>query len=74
VALPQDFGPVIPEIRCVLQYENEIRPILNILSGPDCKTPLTSFLLNPNSSENMHFVGFEQPHFPETHLRINAMR
>jgi hypothetical protein len=65
VALPQDFGPVIPEIRCVLQYENEIRPILNILSGPDCKTPLTSFLLNPNSSENMHFVGFEQPHFPE---------
>ncbi len=65
IALSQDFGPVIPEIRCLLQYENELRPILDILSGPDSKTPMTSFLLNPNPAENLHFVGFEQPHFPD---------
>ena len=65
VALPHDFGPAIPEIRCLLQYENELRPILDILSGPDCKTPLTSFLLKQNQAENLHFVGFEQPSFPE---------
>ncbi len=65
VALPHDFGQAIPEIRCLLQYEKELRPILDILSGPDCKTPLTSFLLKRNQAENLHFVGFEQPSFPE---------
>jgi hypothetical protein len=64
IALPHDFGPFIPEIRCLPNYEAELRPILDILSRPDCNTPLTSFLLKPNPAENSHFVGFEQPHFP----------
>jgi hypothetical protein len=59
VALPQDFGESLPETRCSWNYEDEQKPIVDMLRKVDTKSPIPPLLFNPADSKNHHIVGFE---------------
>jgi hypothetical protein len=63
IALPHDFGPVLPESQCEWDVEPHFAPIIDLLSQP---SPLGTLLLNPQDSENHHAVSFEAQMVPDT--------
>jgi hypothetical protein len=63
VALPIDFGPDLPEIKCQWNIDEEYRPVLEILSTYNVQSDLASVLFEPNPSMNSHIVPIE-PRYP----------
>ena len=59
VALPQDFGPCLPETKCSWNYEDEHKPIIDLLKKLDVKSPIPQLLFNPSEKKNSHIVSFE---------------
>ena len=59
VALPQDFGLSLPETRCSWNYEDEHKPIINLLKQIDVKSPIPQILFDPADKRNSHIVSFE---------------
>jgi len=59
VALPQDFGPVLPEVFCSWNYEAEQRPVIDLLNKLDVKSPIPQLLFNPADRTNSHTVNVE---------------
>lgn len=59
VALQQDFGASLPETKCSWNYEDEHKPIIDLLQGIDIKSPIPQLLFNPADRKNDHIVSFE---------------
>lgn len=66
VALPQDFGPWLPETKCSWNYENEQRPIIDLLLKFSGSSPVPRFLFHPEESGNTHMVAFKPQVTPTT--------
>ncbi|RPI05202.1 MAG: hypothetical protein EHM64_07360 [Ignavibacteriae bacterium] len=66
VALPQDFGATLPETKCSWNYEDEHKPIIDLLQKVDVKSPIPHLLFNPADRINNHIVGFETHGVPGT--------
>jgi hypothetical protein len=61
VALPQDFGASLPETKCSWNYEDEHKPIIDLLQKVDVKSPIPQLLFDPADKRNSHIVSFETP-------------
>jgi len=63
IALPRNFGQVIPEVRCEWEIEPHLSPILDLLAAP---SPLGILLIHPEDASNHHAVAFEPTLLPDT--------
>lgn len=52
VALPMDFGAVLPEIKCRWNYDEHLLFITDLLAGVSPAHPVASLLLDPGRPEN----------------------
>ncbi|MGH2568892.1 MAG: AAA domain-containing protein, partial [Bacteroidota bacterium] len=52
VAVPVDFGPVIPEMKCRWSYDDWLNPIIRQLSSLDGRASLAQQLLSLNGTTN----------------------
>ena len=59
VALQQDFGATLPETKCSWNYEDEHKPIIDLLEKIDVKSPIPQLLFDPSDRKNSHIVSFE---------------
>ena len=59
VALPQDFGGSLPEAKCSWNYEDEHKPIIDLLQKINVKSPIPQLLFDPADKRNSHIVSFE---------------
>ena len=59
IALPQDFGASLPETKCSWNYEDEHKPIIELLKKLDVKSPIPQLLFDPSDKKNSHIVSFE---------------
>jgi hypothetical protein len=59
VALQQDFGTSLPETKCSWNYEDEHKPIIDLLEKIDVKSPIPQLLFDPSDRKNSHIVSFE---------------
>ncbi|HEX9615262.1 MAG TPA: AAA domain-containing protein [Bacteroidota bacterium] len=66
VALPIDFGPVIPETECTWNPEPFLKPVADSLSSMSAASVAASILLDPAAAENHHAVSFEPQILPNT--------
>lgn len=58
IALPLDFGPWLPETICTWNYEEEHKPIIELLRTINNTAPIPRLLFQPDDSSNKHVVGF----------------
>lgn len=56
VALPQDFGASLPETTCSWNYEDEHKPIIDLLHKHDPRSPIPHLLFEPADKRNSHIV------------------
>lgn len=66
VALPRNFGPVIPETDCRWEVAPFLSSIIDRLASLDPTLPIPAQLLNPASRDNHHAVGFDFQILPST--------
>jgi hypothetical protein len=66
VALLQDFGPWLPETKCSWNYENEQRPVIDLLRKFSGTSPIPRLLFHPEESGNTHMVGLRPQVTPAT--------
>jgi hypothetical protein len=59
VALPMDFGSVLPEIKCRWSYDEHLPRVIEALEGADGSHPIASLLFQPERSENVQPVGLD---------------
>jgi hypothetical protein len=52
VALPLDFGPVLPEINCNWSHEEHLKPSVDVLKEAKDGHPVASVLLQPDAEAN----------------------
>ena len=52
VALPMDFGAVLPEIKCRWSYDEYLPFVIDLLAGAAPSHPVASLLLDPGRPEN----------------------
>ena len=53
VALPMDFGRVLPEIKCRWNYDEHLPRVIETLAGADGSQAVASLLLQPERPENV---------------------
>jgi len=56
VALPMDFGTILPEIKCRWNYDEHLPRVIETLSGADVSHPIASLLFQPERPENVQTV------------------
>jgi hypothetical protein len=54
VALPMDFGSILPEIKCKWNYDDHLQHITDLLAAAGDAHPVSSLLLHPDRPENLH--------------------
>ncbi len=59
VALPMDFGPILPEIKCQWSYDDHLAHVIDVLAGANKLHPIASIVLQPDRPENAHPAGFD---------------
>jgi hypothetical protein len=59
IALQQDFGASLPETKCSWNFEDDYKPIIDLLQKIDGKSPIPQLLFNPTDRLNSHIVSFE---------------
>lgn len=59
VALPMDFGPILPEIKCKWSYSDCLPYVVDMIAGANPSHPVASLLFQPGRLENSHFLGFD---------------
>lgn len=62
VALPVDVGQVIPEVRCSWNFDEEMKPVIGLLSSIKDPPPIASMLFG--LEENLGVEGTVEPLFP----------
>jgi len=53
VALPMDFGAVLPEIKCRWNYDEHLARVIETLAGTDKSHTVASLLFQPDRPENL---------------------
>lgn len=66
VALPTDFGAILPEIQCSWNHEAYLKPVLDLLATHTESHPVAQCLFQPAQSANTHSAGFEPVFLPTT--------
>ena len=66
IALPTDFGAILPEVRCAWSYEDHIRPMLEMLPADQNQSFMASLLFNPADESNKSDASFEAQFVPQT--------
>lgn len=66
VALPMNFGAILPEIQCSWNYEEHLKPVLDLLAAYADAHPIASSLFQPAQAKNTHSAGFEPAFLPTT--------
>jgi len=59
IALQQDFGASLPETKCSWNFEDDYKPIIDLLQKIDGKSPIPQLLFDPADRKNSHIVSFE---------------
>ena len=59
IALPMDFGPILPEIKCKWSYDDHLPYVADLLTGVVSSHPVASVLFHPDASENTQTAGIE---------------
>jgi hypothetical protein len=59
VALPMDFGAVVPEIKCQWNYDDHLPPVIELLTGAVNTHPVAKLLLDPSQPDNALASGVE---------------
>lgn len=68
VAVPVNFGEVIPEIKCTWSYDDHLKPIITVLGGAAANHPIISNLLHPEEPGNAFPSVLEPAFLPATPL------
>ncbi len=63
VALPLDFGSILPETKCSWTHGEHLKPVIDALTGAKDDHPVATILLQPDSEANKREAGLE-PGFP----------
>ncbi|MEK6757097.1 MAG: AAA domain-containing protein, partial [Bacteroidota bacterium] len=66
VALPINFGSVLPEIKCSWNHEDHLKPIINALDVAVDNHPVVSALFHPEEPANAHPANIEPTFLPTT--------
>lgn len=66
VALPMDFGTILPEIQCSWSHEEYLKPVLDLLATYADNHPVAPSLFQPAQEANRHSAGFEPAFLPTT--------
>lgn len=66
VALPTDFGPILPEVQCSWSYEEHVRPMLDMLPTDANPSFMASLLFNPADEANKNEAPFEPQFVSQT--------
>ncbi len=64
VALPQDFGPSLPEVKVSWDYSAQLQPTIDLLRTLKNDPLIPRLVLNPGDPSNAHAVPFD-PTIPE---------
>jgi hypothetical protein len=59
IALQQDFGASLPETKCSWNFEDDYKPIIDLLQKIDGTSPIPQLLFDPADRKNSHIVSFE---------------
>lgn len=59
IALPMDFGPILPEIRCKWSYDDHLPYVADLLSSASPSHPVASILFRPDGADNAQPVVIE---------------
>jgi hypothetical protein len=59
VALPMDFGEVLPEIKCRWNFDEPLARVIDTLSGATTSHAVASLLFHPEQSENVLHAGLD---------------
>jgi hypothetical protein len=59
VALPMDFGAVLPEIKCRWHYDEHLPHVIEMLAGADRSHIVASLLFQPERPENVQPVSLD---------------
>lgn len=65
VALPMDFGPILPEIKCRWNYQELLEPVFTALKPPADTHPVVTMLFQPDEELNA-FPDTNEPVFLPT--------
>jgi hypothetical protein len=52
IALPMDFGPILPEIKCTWSYDDHLPAVAELLDRARSSHPVASVLFSPGVSDN----------------------
>jgi KaiC/GvpD/RAD55 family RecA-like ATPase len=66
VALPFDFGSMIPETTCSWDFAPFFKPVIESLATMNSDAVLPQLVLGPGAESNMHAVSFEPVAAPDT--------
>ena len=66
VALPNDLGPLLPEIKCIWSYEEHLKPLLEAIPADDSVSQTAALLFNPANEANKDVAPFEPQFLPQT--------
>jgi len=66
IALPIDFGPSLPEVKCSWSYDEHIQPMLDRLPRDASTSFMASLLFNPADESNRNAASFEPQFLPQT--------
>ena len=66
VALPMDFGPMLPEIKCKWNHDEQFKPIIETLTSQSAPHPVATSLFEPTDVSNTFLAGFDPVFSPTT--------
>ncbi len=66
IALPRDFGPLLPEITCHWDYQRQLSPVIGELQQLDEHADLIRALFDPAGADNRHDTDIQPPQIPST--------
>ena len=66
IALPNDFGPLLPEVKCSWSYEEHLKPVLEAIPSSPSSSLTAALLFNPADEANKDAGPFEPQFLPQT--------
>ncbi|HEY6953517.1 MAG TPA: AAA domain-containing protein [Bacteroidota bacterium] len=66
VALPTDFGPFLPETKCVWSYEEHLQPVLSMLPAEAGSSAMAALLFDPSDESNANASTVDPQFLPDT--------
>ncbi|MCX6133150.1 MAG: AAA domain-containing protein [Ignavibacteriales bacterium] len=73
IALPMDFGPLLPEIKCKWSYDDHLPFVADMLAAVRAEHPVSSVLLHPEGSGNTHTASPEPVQVPNVPAEVTEV-